>query len=167
MKKTNEINDLLPTKSIVKVIGVGSNIINVLEGLKGADKKLEVIHIHYEEEHLSNSSFGNSIQIQGSSHEIGIQEEIHHVRKAIEGAELLFILTDVDNGIASIIAQEARRSGIHIVGILNDSLMGNEVNHRVQEFINHVDLLFDFSESTSDSHEALIVDQWYTYHHLF
>lgn len=158
MKKTNEINDLLPTKSIVKVIGVGSNIINVLEGLKCADKNLEVIHINYEEEHLSSSSFGKSIQLQGSSHEIGIQEEIHHVRKAIEDAELLFILTNVDNGIASIIAQEAQRSGIHIVGILNNSILGNEVNHRVQEFINHVDLLFDFSESTSNSHEDLIID---------
>ncbi|TNJ63377.1 MerR family transcriptional regulator [Paenibacillus hemerocallicola] len=157
MKKTDEINDLLRTKSLVKVIGVGCHI-NVLEGLKCADKNLEIIHIGYEEEPLSNSRFSKSIQLQGSSYEIGIQEEIHRVRKAIEDAELLFILTHVDNGIASTIAQEAQKLGIHTVGIINDSPMGNGVNHRVQELINHVDLLFDFSESTSNSHEDIIVD---------
>jgi cell division protein FtsZ len=158
MKKTDEINDLLRTKSLVKVIGVGCHIINVLEGLKCADKNLEIIHIGYEEEPLSNSRFSKSIQLQGSSYEIGIQEEIHRVRKAIEDAELLFILTHVDNGIASTLAQEAQKLGIHTVGIINDSPMGNEVNHRVQELINHVDLLFDFSESTSNSHEDIIAD---------
>jgi cell division protein FtsZ len=157
MKKSDEINDLLQKKSSVKVIGVGCNLINVLNSLDGSDKNLEVIHINYEVETLSSSSLSKFIQLQGSSREIAIQEEIQQIRKAIVDTELLFILTNVDFGIASTIAQEAQNLGISTVGILTGSSTGNEVSHHVQELNNYVDLLFDFSVSTSKYHEDLTV----------
>jgi cell division protein FtsZ len=158
MKKTDEINDLLQSKSSVKVIGVGSKIINVLNRLDGVDKNLEVIHITYEGEALLSSDFSKSIQLQGSSREIAFQEEIYKIRKTIEDTELLYILANVDNGITLAIAQEAQKLGTHTIGILTGSSTGIDANHHVHELNTHVDLLFDFSISTSSYHEDLIVD---------
>ena len=118
MKKPHEINDLLQSKSSVKVIGIGSNLLNVLKTMVDMDINIEPVHITNEGETLTNSSFGKSIQLQGSVSKIAIEEEIHLIRKAIEDTELLYILADFDEGLASIIAQEAQKLGILTIGIL-------------------------------------------------
>lgn len=148
LTKTEGIRKLLEHKASVKVIGIGGDLAPVLAGLMQVEPHLDILHLS-EEGALGTGLICETISIQGSSYEIGVQEELHQIRKGLQKSELLFILAGPPEP-ASILAREAKKLGIPTIGIYHPTKAEEDIEPPLhQEFMDQVDLWFDGSVSSA------------------
>lgn len=128
----------------IKVVGIGNGSVNAVNALVDSGAKIDFIHIDSDKETLSRSKAYSRIQI-GEKYTKGFgtggdfltgekstKEDIELIKEAIEGSDILFILTYMGGGIgssaAAIIAKEARKMGILTVGIIvNPSIFSSQI----------------------------------------
>ncbi|MDF2716069.1 MAG: cell division protein FtsZ [Paenibacillus sp.] len=136
ISRRDEINIVSDYSLPIKVVGVGSHVVNVINKIADSGAKLDFICVDCDEHLLATAKASIKIRV------VGIGSELN---EALKGSDMLFLLTAEGEkrsnlSTAAIVAGEARKMGILTVGITDSGKSKDAENDRIP-LLNNVDMM--------------------------
>jgi|GEM_PF-2400734 Cell division GTPase len=164
-EREKEIDAVMQNQMPVKVIGIGEGSMNAVNKLANSDARMDFIHIASNQKTLLKSNAGRKIKVVGTKEDeadnsfgfqqldLSMEEEMRSLAESIKDTEVLFIVSYIGeesgSSAATVIAREARRSGILTIGIVVES--SKSPDHAViQDLRAHTDVLLHIPMAEAD-----------------